>query len=354
MADRGQNVLVVGTGTIGEPLIALLCDLRKELGIDNVTFYKHSPDVADRPKVKILIQRGADFSAAKEKTKAFKEMGLTPDLSFDEALDRATVVVDATSEDVGLTNKEKFYLPRAKKVKGFIAQGSEHGFGKPYALGINDEALTSQDQFVQVVSCNTHNIAVILKVLGLEGGRNNIKSGRFVCFRRGSDVGDNSKAIPAPQISTHDDQMGTHHARDVHELYKTLGLNIDVFSSAVKTNTQYMHTIWFDVELTKLLTREEAIRRFSTTPRVSVTNKTLASVIFAYGRDHGFYGRMLDQTVVCLPSITTKGNEVFGFCFTPQDGNSILSSAAAVERFLYPEDYLDRIKVFDRFLMPEV
>ncbi len=36
-------VHVVGTGTIGEPLIGLLCDFRNELGIDEVTFHKHTP-----------------------------------------------------------------------------------------------------------------------------------------------------------------------------------------------------------------------------------------------------------------------------------------------------------------------
>ena len=36
-------VHVVGTGTIGEPLIGLLCDFGSELGIDEVTFHKHTP-----------------------------------------------------------------------------------------------------------------------------------------------------------------------------------------------------------------------------------------------------------------------------------------------------------------------
>ena len=43
-------VHVVGTGTIGEPFVGLLCDLKKELGIDEVTFYKHSPVITDTPK----------------------------------------------------------------------------------------------------------------------------------------------------------------------------------------------------------------------------------------------------------------------------------------------------------------
>ena len=38
-----KNVHIVGTGTIGEPLIGLLCDYRDQLGIDDITFHKNTP-----------------------------------------------------------------------------------------------------------------------------------------------------------------------------------------------------------------------------------------------------------------------------------------------------------------------
>ena len=34
-------VHIVGTGTIGEPLIGLFCDYRDQLGIDGITFQKN-------------------------------------------------------------------------------------------------------------------------------------------------------------------------------------------------------------------------------------------------------------------------------------------------------------------------
>ena len=46
---------VVGTGTIGEPLIGLLCDYQEQLGIDEITFFKNSPLKEDRSKVLDLI-----------------------------------------------------------------------------------------------------------------------------------------------------------------------------------------------------------------------------------------------------------------------------------------------------------
>ena len=38
-----KNVMVIGTGTIGEPLIGLLAEHKDELGIDNVIFFKRTP-----------------------------------------------------------------------------------------------------------------------------------------------------------------------------------------------------------------------------------------------------------------------------------------------------------------------
>jgi len=38
-----KSVMVIGTGTIGEPLIGLLCNFKAQLGIDEVLFHKRTP-----------------------------------------------------------------------------------------------------------------------------------------------------------------------------------------------------------------------------------------------------------------------------------------------------------------------
>ncbi|HDS58747.1 MAG TPA: hypothetical protein ENN54_00410 [Thermoplasmatales archaeon] len=347
-------VHVVGTGTIGEPLIGLLCDLKNPLGIDEVTFYKHSPVLTDRPKVKGLLDRGGKLVVRKEETSAFRELGLEPDYTAEEAIARASVVVDCTPKGIGRKNKESLYATYENKVRGFLAQGSEYGFGKMYAAGINDQAL-NQDKYIHIVSCNTHNIAVAIKAVALDVSPSNFVSGRFVCIRRANDISQGSKFIPSPEVGGHNDERGTHHARDVWHLYNTLGLDLDVFSSAMKVNTQYMHSIWFDIKVKQETGLEEVIQRFTDDPRVAVTNKQLANLVFSFGRDHGHYGRILNQTVVVLPTLHVRNKkEVVGFCFTPQDGNSIMSSVAAIEHLLYPEEYEERIEVLSPFLFDEV
>ena len=355
MSD-GNIIHVVGTGTIGEPLIGLLCDAKEDLEIDEITFYKHSPVLTDRPKIKGLIKRGANLAVTDGRIRDFQELGLEPTYEAEEAIKRASVVIDCTPKGTGLLNKEKYYKKYKNRIKGFLAQGSEFGFGKMFAVGINDKAITQKDQFIHIVSCNTHNIAVIIKTLAIEKNKNNLKEGRFLCIRRANDISQVKSFIPSPEVGKHkDEKMGTHHAVDVYHLYKTLGIDLNVFSSALKLNTQYMHCIWFDIKLNNEITKDEAIQKFIDHPRVAVTYKNSANLVFSFGREHGHYGRILNQTVMVLPTIhVTNKNEVVGFCFTPQDGNSILSSITAAERFLYPESYEEKTKILGAFLLQEV
>ena len=132
-------------------------------------------------------------------------------------------MIDCTP--AGNENKDKYYR-HASGVTGFLAQGSEFGFGKMYARGINDEALDRDtDRYLHIVSCNTHNIAVLLKTLGFDtDGTDHVVEGTFLCIRRANDISQEKGYIPAPQVGTHPmKRFGTHHARDVHHLFRTIG-----------------------------------------------------------------------------------------------------------------------------------
>ncbi len=352
-----KHVHVVGTGTIGEPLIGLLSDFAGRLGIDEVTFSKKTPLLHDRSKVRSLMRRGAKLSAEPEMFDKFKEIGLGPSYTLEEALERASVVVDCTP--VGNQNKVQLYEPYISNTQGFIAQGSEFGFGKMYARGINDDALDpKKDKFVQVVSCNTHNLSVLVKTIGMDNGATpeGFDSARFVCIRRANDISQEADFMPAHQVNRHKEgRFGTHHARDSHELFKTLDLNLDLFSSAIKTNTQYMHTVWFHLKLKEPVTQKEVFRRISANDRIALTHKTTSNAVFSFGRDHGHYGRILNQTVLVRSTLeVVNEREVVGWCFTPQDGNSLLSSVAAITFFHHPEDYERRIQCLKPLLFDEV
>ena len=349
-------VHVVGTGTIGEPLIGMLSTFREPFGIDEVTFHKRTPLVTDRSKVIVLGQKGARLCVDKDRWEKFKEMGMPPHYEAEEAIERANVIIDCTP--VGNDNKAKYYQRYANNGRGFIAQGSEFGFGKMYARGINDKALKKgQDQFIQVVSCNTHNLAVLIDAIALGPEKeDNLEEGRFVCMRRANDLSQEGEFIAAPEVGKHDDaRFGTHQGRDAHHLFKTLGLDLNIYSSVVKLNTQYMHLIYFDLQLKRGLKMDEVMRRIQSNGRIALTNKKSSASVFSFGRDHGLFGRILNQTVMVTQSLALKGDrEVVGMCFTPQDGNSLLSSLAASLWFLYPDSYEERLSPLKPYFFQEI
>jgi len=350
-------VHVVGTGTIGEPLIGLLCDFKDELGIDEVTFHKNSALLHDRSKVTNLLKRGARLTTNSDKFTSFNEIDLKPEFSTEDAIDRASVVIDCTPSGYGHKNKNEYYEKYLNNTLGFVAQGSEFGFGKMYARGVNDKSLIhEEDKFIHVVSCNTHNLSVITDELALKDGSDNLINGRFNLIRRANDVSQPGNFIPAPQVGSHKDSMyGTHHARDAAELFKTLDLNLDLFSSAMKINSQYMHILYFHLKVKNKITLDEVIDRLEANDRISLTNKNSSNEVFSFGRDHGHYGRILNQTVVAKSSLCVRnGDEILGYCFTPQDGNSLLSSIAITEWFLYPNSYEDKIQCLKSFFFDEV
>jgi len=349
-------VHVIGTGTIGEPLIGILCEQKSNLGIDEVTFHKHSPLTKDKPKIDNLIKKGARLSVLEDRIDAFKAVGLEPEFTLEEAIARSSVVIDCTPGGSGLLNKEKYYNKYTDKVKGFLAQGSENGFGKKYARGINDHVINSEDQFLQIVSCNTHNIACLVNTLGLSIAPDNLVGGKFVCIRRSNDISQVSGYVPAPTVNVHAHQdYGTHHAEDAVGLFKTMNLDLDLFSSALKINTQYMHTVWFNLKVKEPTSKEKVVELLNHNDRSALTEHRASNAVFSFGRDQGQYGRILNQTVVVEDSINVKdGHEISGFCFTPQDGNSILSSIAATVKFLNPHSYQDKIASLNPFFFQRI
>ncbi len=371
-----KSVLVIGTGTIGEPLIGLLCDTKEQVGIDEVMFHKYTPPTLldetrdkrkDRPLVRQLIKRGAKLCIKGEETqKGFEKEGFDPFIvGTEKAIDRASVVIDCTPKGFGHQNKEEYYKNFEDNTLGFIAQGSETGFGKPYVYGVSDSVMSGsalepdKDRYLQVLSCNTHNLVVLIHTLVF--GNQGVflpEWGRFVCIRRANDISQTTNFVPAPTVSKHDDnRFGTHHAQDAHRLFETLGYDLNLFSSAMKVNSQYMHSIWFDIKLNYPLKKKEVMSRLEENPRIALTWKDNTSQVFSFGRDHGHYGRILDNTVVVAPTLAVDETkrEIVGFCFTPQDGNSILSSLGATLWFLYPDDYRERMeRVVSPFLFQEV
>ena len=295
-------VHVVGTGTIGEPLIGLLCDYKEQLGIDQITFHKNSPLKDDRSKVISLLKRGARIAVNEDKIQGFKDLGIESDLTAEDAISRASVVIDCTPSGIGRSNKETYYKKFQEDVKGFIAQGSEDGFGMKYARGINDSVMkeNSDNQFIQVVSCNTHNISCITNTIAIKGfGPDNLKEGRFMCIRRANDTSQSGNFIAAPSVGVHDDEnFGSHHAKDSYDLFSTLGYDLNMFSSAMKVNSQYMHVLWFYLKTKEAVTLNDVLDRLHANDLVATTSKNMTSTVFSLAETMGILEEYLTKPLL--------------------------------------------------------
>lgn len=352
-----KTVLIIGTGTIGEPLIKLFARYRKSLGVDEVYFHKHTPLSTDKTKVIELLKLGARLCVtSRRKFAEFEAIGLHPECVINEALNKADVVIDCTPSGVGVNNKEQFYEIFTHNTLGFIAQGSESGFGKPYAYQINDNSITSDDQFIQVVSCNTHNMAALLKTLAFHDGQSVLEHANFVCIRRATDISQYTDFIAAPTVTKHKDQrFGTHHAKDVHRLFNTLNEDLSVFSSAIKIPSQYMHIVHFRLKLQHITSIKEAQEKILANPLIATTAKLDTGTTFSFARDHSpLSGRILNQAIVPLDALHVEGPYIVGYSFTPQDGNSLLSSVVAAERLLYPDAHKEKIQCLKALVFKEV
>ena len=132
-------------------------------------------------------------------------------------------------------------------------------------------------------------------------------------------------------------------------------MKLNLFSSAMIVNSQYMHILHFHLKVREKTSIQKIIAKFEANDRIAMTDKINSNEVFSFGRDHGHFGRILNQTVVSTPSLNVRNDtEVTGFCFTPQDGNSLLSSIAITEWLLYPHSYEDKIQCLAPYFFNEV
>ena len=267
------------------------------------------------------------------------------------AYEEADVIVDCTPS--GNDNWETVYSSLSQD-KRFLAQGSEHGFGPFFAWGINNKILSDDSNKFLIASCNTHNIASIVKSFALDQQRN-LTEGKFVCLRRANDVSQNDSFSPSPTITKHTNQaFGTHHARDVYELFAQEGKELNLFSSAIKLPTQYMHTLWFSLNFSNPIHQEEIEENLKNSDFLMATEKMSSNKVFSFGRDHGYHGRLLSHGVVAEHSLHVKENTLTGYCFTPQDGNALLSSVAATVQHYYKDSWKEKMKIFNRYIFKNI
>ncbi len=314
-----MNVLVNGIGNIGTTLLNLLVDYRTELGIDRIYALKNQTvNEWNLSEIQMLSRRGVKICSRSDSRFT----------SFDTVKDEINYVFDCTANTFGLKNK--VWYDQLPNLKGASAQGSEKGFGVPFMSGVNDDVIKGE-KFVQIVSCNTHSLAVLLSLFS-KGNMERIASADFVIVRRSEDIGNHQRLVSANVVSRHmSDSLGTHHAVDVNDLLDTVSVKVDIQSSDITTPSQLMHAVRFNIRLKDSADFELTEGVLKANPLVSFTSKYDSNVIFELGRRYGKYGRIYSHAIVNSNNLLVdkKNKTIKGWAFIPQEGNTILSTINA-------------------------
>ena len=115
-----------------------------------------------------------------------------------------------------------------------------------------------------------------------------------------------------------------------------------------------MHTLWFSLTFKDVVQHEEIMENLDNSEFLMATEKMSSNKVFSFGRDHGYHGRLLSHGVVAEQSLHVKENTLTGYCFTPQDGNALLSSVAGTVQYYYKDDWKEKMDIFNRYIFKNI
>ncbi|ACB39669.1 type II glyceraldehyde-3-phosphate dehydrogenase [Pyrobaculum neutrophilum] len=293
------RVGIVGYGTIGKR-IADAVVAQDDMKIAGVL--KVSPDY----EAKVAVSRGFPVYTLPDRVEKFKKAGIEPAGTIEDLIKASDVVVDASPEDVGRENKEKYYQRYDKPV---IFQGGEEAD----VAEVSFNALANYEEargkrYVRVVSCNTTGITRVLTSLTLNGV--GIKKARIFIARRGADPKEHKKG-PINDVVPNPATVPSHHGPDVQTILR----NVDIVTMAVAVPVTIMHMHMAYIELDSAYPKDQVIEAFAKTPRIFLADvgagfQSLAQVI-EYARDLGRPRGDFPEVAVFRDSVTTHGNELY-------------------------------------------
>lgn len=331
MAKIKYNVIVNGMGNIGTTLVNLLLDYKTILNLDKIYVVKRSIQPWNRTERRFLEGKGATICTIN---------GSNDLVDIESVIHEVDYIFEATSNGVGLKNLTKYKA--LSNLQGCSAQGSEKGFGIPFMSGINNKQIKGE-KFVNIVSCNTHGTAALLSAF-CGNNLENMKDSDVVVVRRSEDLGNHERLVTANVVARHlDPIIGTHHAIDVVDMFKTKGVNCQLTSSDITTPSQLMHAVRFSIKFKKPL--EKSVKDLvAAHPFIATTAKFDSNVIFELGRRYGFNGRIFAHAILITENLLVTTDSIKGWAFVPQEGNSILST---IHAFILQMNFRDEEKVFD-------
>lgn len=284
-------------------------------------------------KAKFAIQRGYRvFASDEEGKKSFEAAGLACSGISKELVRECDVVIDATPEDVGRSNKP-MYEELGKNV--VFQGGEEHELaGLSFVAQCNYEEAKNR-QYVRSVSCNTTALCRVLHSIHHGFG---IEKANVVIARRAADPDESSKG-PIDSVVLDPVSIPSHHGPDVN----TVLPDFPVISMAMKIPTTHMHLHSLIVTVKSPVSTDKVLDQLQKTPRIMFVQskegfKATANII-DYAREMGRPRSDIYESVIWKDSVTAIGKEVYLFMavhqeaiVTPENIDAIRAMLGVMER----------------------
>ncbi len=240
------KVAVNGYGTIGKR-VADAVSMQDDMELVGVA--KRSPTF----EAFMAMEKGYPFYTPAENIHGLGSAGIKVEGTIEEMLEKADLVVDATSKSPYKDLYDKI------GVKAIWQGGEKHEIA-----GISFNAMANYDEAwgkdrVRVVSCNTTGLIRTLYPLHKEIGVNNVVA---VMVRRAADPGDSKKGpINAIEPVL---KVPSHHGPDVQSVMPYLNIQ----TTAVKVPSTIMHLQSIVVKLKKEVSDDEVLGIWGRYPRI--------------------------------------------------------------------------------------
>ncbi|AFA39627.1 glyceraldehyde-3-phosphate dehydrogenase, type II [Pyrobaculum oguniense TE7] len=332
------RVGIVGFGTIGKR-IADAVAAQGDMHVSGVL--KVTPDY----EALVATAKGFKVYTLPDRVEKFKKAGIEPAGTIEDLIKASDVIIDASPEDVGAENKEKYY---SKFDKPVIFQGGEEA----EVADVSFNALANYDEargrrYVRVVSCNTTGITRVLTSLMLNGV--GIKKARIFIARRGADPKEHKKG-PINDVVPNPATVPSHHGPDV----KTVLKNVDIVTMAVAVPVTIMHMHMAYLELDGAYPRDAVLEALAKTPRIFLADvgagfQSLAQII-EYARDLGRPRGDFPEVAIFRDSVTVNGNELYLMYGVHQESIVVPENVDAVRAVLGAMPKWESIKTTDTTL----
>lgn len=300
------RVGVNGYGTIGRRVADAIL---KQSDMRLIGITKVKPDY----KAIIAREKGIQIYASDERSlQSFKSSGIQANGTLNDLLREVDVIVDATPDEVGASNKPVY---ERAGIKAIFQGGEKHSLtGLSFVAQCNFEQARGKSM-VRVVSCNTTALCRVLNGIDRSIG---ISRARAILARRAADPDEYNKG-PIDSVVLDPPTVPSHHADDVRSVMN----GIDIITMAVKVPTTHMHLHSLVITLKRDTSRDEVLSILDNEPRIVMVDaksgfRSTANII-DLAREMNRERSDIYEAVVWRDSVSVFGNELYLFLAVHQE-----------------------------------